>query len=373
MKKLSIILLLAMMFASISLQAQTKKVAMLEPVGTATAMQKGIIRASLAEALINSGEYEAFTRTDIDQILKESDFQKGGMVSDAQRQRIDQLSGAQLLCVVKLIVEGSDFLAECSLIEMKTGKIEKTVFELMETTPTSKLKDGCIKLAAQLAGGGGGGGARPSGGGSSGGGAKRNGAAYNPDGIELVYVEGSGSGITATKGFYIGKYEVTQGQWRAIMGSNPSNFKGDNLPVEMVSWNDAQEFLTRLNSATGRSYRLPSETEWEYAASGGTATKFCPGGCEYSGSGSVDNVAWYDGNSGQRTHQVGAKAPNELGIYDMSGNVWEWCQDLYDSSGSYRVLRGGSYNNFASDCRVASRGANTLGDRRCQGLRVLLP
>ncbi len=167
-------------------------------------------------------------------------------------------------------------------------------------------------------------------------------------------------------GYYIGKYEVTQKQWVEIMGSNPSYFKGDNLPVEQVSWTDVQEFIRRLNAKTGKNYRLPTEAEWEFAARGGNSSR----GYKYSGSDSIDSVAWYDGNSGDKPHAVGTKSPNELGIYDMAGNVWEWCSDWYDSSyysnspssnprgpssGAYRVLRGGCWNHIARSCRVSYR------------------
>ncbi|MGM9712614.1 MAG: bifunctional serine/threonine-protein kinase/formylglycine-generating enzyme family protein [Prevotella sp.] len=164
--------------------------------------------------------------------------------------------------------------------------------------------------------------------------------------------------------YYIGKYEVTQALWKAVMGSNPSKWKGDNLPVEQVSWDDCQTFLRKLNAMTGKNFRLPTEAEWEYAARGGNRSR----GYQYSGSNNLSNVAWYDDNSGSKTHPVGTKAPNELGIYDMSGNVWEWCQDWYgnytssaqtnptgSSSGSCRVDRGGSWLSHAWDCRVAYR------------------
>ena len=158
---------------------------------------------------------------------------------------------------------------------------------------------------------------------------RRNGAVYNPDGIELIYVEGDNDKVT--KGFYMGKFELTQDQWVKIMGNNnPSSFKGaGNLPVENVSWNDVQEFIKRLNSATGKNYRLPTDVEWEFAARGGTVTKFCPDGCEYSGGNDLDKIAWYKSNSGERTQPVGMKAPNELGIHDMTGNVWEWCDNEF--------------------------------------------
>jgi len=198
------------------------------------------------------------------------------------------------------------------------------------------------------------------------GGRGRNGEVSNPDGIELIYVEGKG-GI---KDFYIGKYEVTQEQWIVVMGSNPSRFKGDNLPVESVSWNDVHEFLSRLNELTGRNYRLPSQDEWEFAARGGTANRFCPDGCKYSGSNKASDVAWYFSNSRKRTHPVGTKQPNELGVYDMSGNVWEWCEDGNRSS---RVIRGGSWNND-SYCSVAYSTSTDLNNRYNNiGFRVVLP
>jgi hypothetical protein len=183
---------------------------------------------------------------------------------------------------------------------------------------------------------------------------------WNPDGIELIFVEGSGDGIYKQEGFYIGKYEVTQAQWKAIMGdnNNPFYFKGDDLPVERVSWDDAQEFITKLNVKTGGNYRLPTEKEWEYAAREGKAKS----SNEYSGSNDVAEVAWYDGNSDNATHKVGTKKSNALGIYDMSGNVGEWCEDCYSSSCSYRVVRGSSWYDYASDCRVSFRAAFSPGD-----------
>lgn len=169
--------------------------------------------------------------------------------------------------------------------------------------------------------------------------------------------------------FCIGETEVTQALWKAVMGNNPSYFKGDNLPVENVSWNDCQEFIRKLNQLTGKTFRLPTEAEWEYAARGGNKSR----GYKYAGGNSIDNVAWYDDNSGNSTHPVKGKRANELGLYDMSGNVWEWCQDWYlkeyysvspsknpqgPASGSIRVLRGGSWRYFTWDCRVSDRDPN---------------
>ena len=165
-------------------------------------------------------------------------------------------------------------------------------------------------------------------------------------------------------GYYIGKTEVTQALWQAVMGSNPSYFEGDDLPVEQVSWDDCQEFIRKLNSLTGQNFRLPTEAEWEFACRGGNNSR----GYKYSGSNYIDNVAWYDGNSGDKTHPVATKSPNELGIYDMSGNVWEWCADWYGDyssgrqtnpkgpyDGSRRVGRGGSWFIGARGCRSSDR------------------
>ena len=165
--------------------------------------------------------------------------------------------------------------------------------------------------------------------------------------------------------YYIGQTEVTQELWKAVMGSNPSYFKGDNQrPVEKVNWNDCQEFIEKLNRLTGKNFRLPTEAEWEYAARGGNKSR----GYKYSGSNNPDAVAWYDDNSGSKTHPVATKQSNELGLYDMSGNVYEWCQDWYGgyksnsqtnptgaSKGSRRVLRGGSWGSSAGGVRVSDR------------------
>ena len=166
--------------------------------------------------------------------------------------------------------------------------------------------------------------------------------------------------------YCMGETEVTQELWRAVMGNNPSYYSGsDNLPVEMGSWDDCQKFITKLNQLTGQNFRLPTEAEWEFAARGGNLSK----GYKYAGSNQIDEVAWYYNNSSSKTHPVGTKTPNELGLYDMSGNVWEWCEDWYGSyssnnqtnptgpsSGSYRVLRGGSWLDSAGYCRVSYRG-----------------
>jgi formylglycine-generating enzyme required for sulfatase activity len=215
--------------------------------------------------------------------------------------------------------------------------------------------------------------------------------------IEMVYVKGGcfqmgdtfGDGFDWEKpvhevcidDFYIGKYEVTQKQWMAVMGSNPSIFKscGDNCPVENVSWDDAQDFINKLNEMTGGKYRLPSEAEWEYAArSGGKNEKYAG----TSDPGELEDYAWFEDNSGRKTHPVGKKRPNGLGIYDMSGNVWEWVKDHFDEayyeqsprrnprgpeSGTGRVNRGGGWGSDARHIRAAHRG-NDMSDVKGSGI-----
>ena len=167
--------------------------------------------------------------------------------------------------------------------------------------------------------------------------------------------------------FYIGKYEVTQEEWEAVMGTNPSYFKDAKRPVEQVSWEDCQEFIRKLNEMTGMTFRLPTEAEWEYAARGG----YYHDDYKYAGGIGVDAVAVYDGNSGSKTHVVGTKSPNGLGLYDMSGNVWEWCQDCYydnyysnspqqdpcNEIGTEHVIRGGAWSEEAFYCRASTRSS----------------
>ena len=218
---------------------------------------------------------------------------------------------------------------------------------------------------------------------TSGSGSSGNNQTFTVKGVEftMVAVEGGTFTMGATPApkvslsdYYIGETEVTQALWKAVMGKNPSKFDGDNLPVESVSWNDCQKFIKKLNSLTGKNFRLPTEAEWEYAARGGNKSR----GYKYSGSDNVDNVAWYKENSDDKTHPVKTKQANELGIYDMSGNVQEWCQDWYGFydrivqtnpigpvMGEFRVIRGGNWEeNVEVNCQTWSRGCLVPSDRR---------
>ncbi len=181
--------------------------------------------------------------------------------------------------------------------------------------------------------------------------------------------------VRITRPFYLGKYLVTQQQWQAVMGSNPSHFKGANNPIENVPWADYQTFLEKLNAkapaGTGK-FQLPTEAQWEYACRAGSTTRYCFGDDRSQ----LGQYAWYSANSGGTTHPVGRKKPNAWGLYDMHGNLWEWCSDWYDGGyyvhsgtidpagpalGTCRVIRGGAWSYDALDCRSAFRGDFDLG------------
>lgn len=227
--------------------------------------------------------------------------------------------------------------------------------------------------------------------------------------MKMVWVEGGsfkmGSDIgdsdeqpvhnVTLDGYWIGATEVTQAQWESVMGTDIRQQRdkagysslygeGSNYPMYYVNYDEAKEFCRRLSERTGRSYTLPTEAQWEYAARGGSDG--VRDNYTYSGSNSIGSVAWYDGNSGDSTNPVGRKSPNQLGLYDMSGNVWEWCLDWYGeyssssqtnplgpSSGYYQVLRGGSWYNYESNCRVSNRNYNLNPSNRLNrhGLRVV--
>lgn len=226
--------------------------------------------------------------------------------------------------------------------------------------------------------------------------AKSNSIVFGSNRYKMVYVSGGSFNMGSTRqdnekpvhnvtvnGYYIGRTEVTQALWKVVMGNNPSNFKGNNLPVENVSWNDCQKFIEKLNTMTGRTFRLPTEAEWEFAARGGNNSY----DYMYSGSDHAYDVAWYDDNSNDETHNVASLQANELGIYDMSGNVWEWCSDWYDENyyknsdttnprgaymGTHKVLRGGSWDPYAWLCTVSYRYASTPETRGYAfGLRLV--
>ena len=392
--------------------AQNKKVALLETLNGDKSIQvKGIemnmVRGELRKAISNQSGFQAFTRTDIDQLMKEHGFQNSGMVSDAQRKRLGEMSGADYICVSTLTKSDSQFYLEAYLIEVETGAISNPAsqYGMLEGNTYANLFQLCQDLSTELT---------SYVGGSSSIGVQR-GQNYTETAfginMQMIYVEGgsftmgctgdqggdceddeSPNRMTTVSSFHMGMLEVTQGQWEKVMGTsvyqqrNKANPEwtmcgvGADYPMYYVSWEEAKEFCARLSRQTGKNYSLPTEAEWEYAARGGNKSE----GTKYSGGWSIDDVAWYDGNSGGSTHPCGTKRANALGIYDMSGNVWEdWYGKSYiqydnnnpkgASMGSYRVRRGGSWYNYAKYCRVSFRDNYSPGNRGdYNGLRVVL-
>jgi len=187
--------------------------------------------------------------------------------------------------------------------------------------------------------------------------------------------------VTISRAFYMGVFEVTQEQYEAVMGKDPSHFKGAKNPVETVSWHDAVDFCKKLAEKTGKKVRLPTEAEWEYACRAGSKTRFCFGDDETD----LRDHTWYTANSDSKTHPAGEKTPNAWGLYDMHGNVWEWCSDCWavsyanaknedpqgPASGAFRVLRGGGWNVNPTYCRSALRFRSSPDDRYLNlGFRV---
>ena len=385
MKKCFLTMLL--FFAAFSMMAQNvKKVAILETVDKENKVDyvhELMLRANLTKAITNTPGYEAYDRTDIDQVMSEHDFQRTGMVSEEQIKRIGVMTGASYVLIAEAAkADANNLFITAKIVDVETAKTDRTDNKLISINADA-IQRGCNELAFSLLGGV-----------SQASGNTRGNETFTVNGVsfKMIKVEGGtfNMGATSEQGsdagsneypvhsvtlsdYYIGETEVTQELWEAVMGSNPSYFKGSQNPVEKVSWNDCKEFITKLNRLTGKNFRLPTEAEWEYAARGGNKSK---GYYKYSGSNTIDNVAWYDGNSSSATHNVKTKSPNELGIYDMSGNVWEWCEDWFGdyssgsqtnptgpSSGSYRVLRGGSWYGSAKGYRVSGRGNDDPGSR----------
>ena len=360
--------------------------------------------------LTGKGNYRLIERSTefLKAIDKEMATQLSGNVADNQIAVLGEDFGAQKVCVVSIVIENGYMYVASRIVDVST----KTSFESGQADEpnyrgVSQVRPTVEKAISQLLG------TpttttsptRPSVPGTD--------KHFTVNGVtfKMVFVKGGGLYLGCTSGsgscdsdeipshyvtlsdYYVGETEVTQALWKAVMGynNNPSNWQGDRLPVETVSWTDCNEFVSRLNSLLaeqlpqGYRFALPSEAQWEYAARGGQKIS----GSLYAGSNNVNFVAWYDDNSGSRTHEVKLKAPNELGLYDMSGNVWEWCEDWYSSSwysdnvnwtnpvnafaGSNRVLRGGSWYSNASGCRVSNRNSNTPSYRRnSHGFRLAL-
>lgn len=354
---------------------------------------KKVISSKMVAKITQSANYRALERTDdfLKALRTAQDYDTSGEVKDSQIARIGQKLGVRYVAVVDCADLLGNLYVSARLIDVESGAIIATSEEYEGNLTLPNVIRLAEKVGAVLTSQGTSSSPSSSVGYSSQGGGSAQIETFNVNGVpfEMVRVEGGTFSMGSYSGesdeqpvhsetvgtFYIGKTEVTQRLWSAVMGSNPSNFRGENLPVENVSWFDCQEFVDRLSRLTGRIFRLPTEAEWEYAARGGNKSR----NYTYSGSNDLYRVAWYTENSGSTTHPVGQKLDNELGIFDMSGNVWEWCSDNYSSSysqprnSSGRIRRGGGWGNRASNCRVASRSNGTPGSRSSSlGLRLAL-
>jgi formylglycine-generating enzyme required for sulfatase activity len=392
---------------SAALNAQNK-VAILETVDKENKVPYGVklqLRSSLTYAISSTPGYEGYDRVDMSSIMGEHNFQRTGMVSDAQIRKLGEMTGCSSILVAEAaIYDATHIIVTAKILNVESAGVESSASPAVAGTDPEAMQNACNKLAGELLGSGVSLNAsvsdsRPRT-------QRGNVITISVAGVsfDMVKVEAgsfvmgctSEQGddcddnefpyhrVTISRDYYIGVFEVTQELWEAVMGYNPSSFRGFDKPVENVNWNDCHEFCEELSRMTGRRFRLPTEAEWEYAARGGKKST----SAKWSGSSSAPKVAWEWNNSNDQTHPVGRLYPNELGIYDMCGNVWEWCEDKYSDyssssaidpiesySGYYRVLRGGSWYNSPWMCRVTARGYATPYKHRTEkgyGFRIVL-
>ncbi len=350
-----------------------------------------MIKGKLEVAIGDAG-YTIVSRGEVDALLKDFDFESNSVMRETDKAKLATLSDVDYICVSRVAKDGDNYYILSKLINKSNGEVSSPT-DVYVQGGLGKLNESCKDLAERMT--------------SKMSGRKISGVSSSPSpsqsytetawniNMKMVWVEGGDflMGCTSEQGsscntdeqnvrrvtvdgYYIAMVEVTQSQWEKVMGTTIYQQKsktggsnvygtGPDYPMYYVSWEEAMDFCRQLSQKTGRKYTLPTEAQWEYAARGGKN----PDGTKYAGRSSVDAVAWYDGNSGSSTHPVATKQPNALGLYDMSGNVWEWCRDWYSAgyagydtnnpqgpeSGSYRVYRGGSWNGDASGCRVSFR------------------
>ena len=409
MKRILFSLILAFLCLSAFAQTEVKKVAILETVDKMGNVPYGIlfqVRSSLTFAISSHAGYEGYDRVDMTAITGEQSFQRTGMVSDEQIKRVGEMTGAAYVLIAEAaIYDDQNIIMAAKILDVETGGVMSSTPPAVAPKDPTKMAEACIKCSQTLVGG-----KIPTRTTttttySQTGYASQPAPAANQDftetawdiNMKMIWVEGGDflMGCTSEQGgdcgsneqnvrrvtvdgFYIGMLEVTQSQWEKVVGTSiyqqwskadfsgsPSRGVGPDYPMYCISWDEAMEFCRLLSNKTGRTYTLPTEAQWEYAARGGNKNE----GAKYAGSNMIDAVAWYTDNSGSSTHIVGSKRANALGIYDMSGNVWEWCKDWYassyvsydtnnptgPSSGSVRVYRGGGWHCSASGCRVLNR------------------
>lgn len=392
------ILLMILIFIPVSFSAETnikrigKYVAVFD-LETKGDLDKNIshpLSESIRLEVVKAGRYEVIDRGNMDKILGEQKFQMSGCVSGGCIVEAGQILGVGKIITGSVSLVGRTYYFSLSIINVETGRTEKAVEdkcrcekdELINASKrlVKKLFGEKVEETEELS---------------------INPAVKDPvTGMEFISVKGGcyamgdifGDGQDNEKpvhkvcvdDFYIGKYEVTQGQWKSIMGNNPSSFEGcgDNCPVEQVSWNDVQYFIKKLNQKTGKKYRLPTEAEWEYAArSGGKEEKWAGTNSRFD----IKDYAWYADGFGSSTHPVGRKKPNWLGLYDMTGNIDEWVADWYapydlnaliknpsgPKIGKYKVIRGGRCTSGPKHIRTTYRSLNTeTGINTTTGFRL---
>jgi len=352
------------------------------------------VREIISSVFVNTGKYTIVERSLIDKVMQEQKFSNSGAVDDSQASEIGKVLGANKIVLSVITLAGGRNMLSLKLVDVQTADVERQKTQIITT---DELLSAVEPLTLQLIGEEVGSKRQiqiatvptapqtertspdskpetspsiqkqPSGQNVN----KVTPANSNPiPDIELIYVEGSraSKGTRGLNSFYIGRCEITQAQWNAVMGANPSQYRGATLPVESVSWDEVQAFINKLNDITGLNYRLPTESEWLYAAKGG---KYM-GNFQYAGSNRIDDVAWYNKKHVRKvgTYPVGNKRSNALGIYDMTGNVWEWCQDAAFRSG--HIIRGGSWNDDSKICRLKNSRKASNGRDATVGFRIVL-
>lgn len=420
------LLIIAMLMSAAGLSCyadELVKVAILDIVDRTAEVpygQKLLLRGCLTTGVSRATGYEGYDRVDMSGIFGEQDFQRTGLVSDDQIHKLGEMTGASFVLIAEVApYDVGNLVVTAKILNVETAKITNSSESICPLSPPETMREKCVEMVISLLG--------ITDAAHSGGRTTIRPIAQAPDvqnyadytetaygmDMEMVYVAGGEflMGGTSEQGsdaesdesvirhvtvgdFYIGRYEVTQSQWESVMGTSVSQQRnkfntssslygtGPNYPMYYVSWEEANEFCRILSRKTGRNYRLPTEAEWEYAARGGEKSD----GTKYSGSHLIDYAGWYTDNSGISAHSVGTKSPNGLDIYDMSGNVYEWCQDWYGgsydrsqtdnptgpASGSDRVVCGGSWRNYAAFCRVSNRYSSSPGIRYFNiGFRVV--
>lgn len=421
MKKILTLILIFISLVSLADEG-IKRVTILEVVDKENRIDLGqeiVLRAALSRSITNTSGYEGYERVDLEKVFGELNFQRTGAVSDEQIKKIGEMTGAKYVLIAEAAMLGeTKMVIVAKILDVETAKLIATDYAVTEV---SEIQTSSDKLAASLLEGKSSVKSKPTANESASVGKNTSTTevmhqnytetAFGVN-MKMIWVEGGDfmMGCTSEQGdcyddeknvrrvtvdgFYIGMLEVTQAQWEKVMGTsiyqqkskanaNSTYGVGPDYPMYYVSWEEATEFCRLLSNKTGRTYTLPTEAQWEYAARGGKKAD----GTKYAGSNVIDAVAWYGENSGTTTHVCGSKRANALGIYDMSGNVWEWCKDWYassyvsydtnnptgPSSESDRVLRGGSWYDFASYCLVANRNGSTPSIRDGNlGFRVVL-